>query len=454
MQYCWWTKSCNTWDALGWLKPYNNGIDNQHSWWCRISSINRISQIKVGIFQRFRAHLNWTTTFGLARTTRYWKDRCLTKTWFSSIRKIGVWVPDWNTWMFWEVLLMEEILHQLIMAKIHYLHGFIYTSQVQDFWTINSSTSLITLPMRHPWDWYIYLHEWLIFMGHVYREIHPSQGCYGLLALKIVPQKPQTIRTWISMPNNCKCGCPRHFSASFQHEIHSMDLKVWESWIIGHGFFHVFFGWLSYISAPPWKSLHLQNRTQYNILKKQLKIPKIDEACWQEEMILNILNLKHDHHCLTFKPLVVFSFGWSFGECDRWPVTCCALRVLFWTLQWVRVLKIAIFEGFRIFWVNNFLRQSVSPNFSLPHFPETLQMYQALGMPPNTNICIYVYLEPVCPLFWPWTLQKKALSTQNKVHLGCRYIYIYIHIYIKHLYTSTFLLGCQLNPKGWWIDTR
>ena len=25
--------------------------------------------------------------------------------------------------------------------------------------------------------------------------------------------------------------------------------------------------------------------------------------------------------------------------------------------------------------------------------------------------------------FWPWTLQKKALSTQNKGHLGSRYVY-------------------------------
>ncbi len=24
----------------------------------------------------------------------------------------------------------------------------------------------ISIPMTDPWDWYIYLHEWLIFMGN------------------------------------------------------------------------------------------------------------------------------------------------------------------------------------------------------------------------------------------------------------------------------------------------
>ena len=36
--YCWWKKSCTTWD--GW-NPINNGIDIYHINWCRISSINR-----------------------------------------------------------------------------------------------------------------------------------------------------------------------------------------------------------------------------------------------------------------------------------------------------------------------------------------------------------------------------------------------------------------------------
>ena len=42
-----------------------------------------------------------------------------------------------------------------------------------------------------------------------------------------------------------------------------------------------------------------------------------------------------------------------------------------------------------------------------------------------------IYLEPLCPLFWASTLQNKALSNQNKGHLGSRYIYIYIFAHRK-----------------------
>ena len=45
MWYCWWTKSCTTWDGSN---PINNGI-NHHPWWCRILSINSIFLLKITI---------------------------------------------------------------------------------------------------------------------------------------------------------------------------------------------------------------------------------------------------------------------------------------------------------------------------------------------------------------------------------------------------------------------
>ena len=38
---------------------------------------------------------------------------------------------------------------------------------------------------------------------------------------------------------------------------------------------------------------------------------------------------------------------------------------------------------------------------------------------------IYIYLEPVCPLFWGLNPPKQGLFKQNKGHLGSRYIYIW-----------------------------
>ena len=44
-------------------------------------------------------------------------------------------------------------------------------------------------------------------------------------------------------------------------------------------------------------------------------------------------------------------------------------------------------------------------------------------------IYIYIYTWNLFVLyFWPWTLQKKALSTQNKGHLGSRYIFVCLSI--------------------------
>ena len=76
--YCWWLKSCTTWDVWN---PINNG-DIYHINWCRISSINssksipRVSQLNwkmcptdhrvgasrpdtLGLHQRIDRHLGW-----------------------------------------------------------------------------------------------------------------------------------------------------------------------------------------------------------------------------------------------------------------------------------------------------------------------------------------------------------------------------------------------------------
>ena len=43
------------------------------------------------------------------------------------------------------------------------------------------------------------------------------------------------------------------------------------------------------------------------------------------------------------------------------------------------------------------------------------------------SIYIYIYLEPICHLFWGLDPQKQGvLYNQNKGHLGSRYVYIYI----------------------------
>ena len=61
----------------------------------------------------------------------------------------------------------------------------------------------------------------------------------------------------------------------------------------------------------------------------------------------------------------------------------------------------------------------------------TILQAGALGWIPD--LCLSIYLEPVCPLFWgERTLQKKAEKLQSKwcCHLGYRYIYnVYIYIY-------------------------
>ena len=46
-------------------------------------------------------------------------------------------------------------------------------------------------------------------------------------------------------------------------------------------------------------------------------------------------------------------------------------------------------------------------------------------------IYIYIYLEPVCPLFWWLNPPKQGLFQANKGHLGSRYIYMYIYIYFR-----------------------
>ena len=59
---------------------------------------------------------------------------------------------------------------------------------------------------------------------------------------------------------------------------------------------------------------------------------------------------------------------------------------------------------------------------------------------------VYMYTWNLFVLyFWPRTLQKKALSTQNKTHLDSRYIHIHIHDYV-HMYIhyhALLIWACQ-----------
>ena len=45
---------------------------------------------------------------------------------------------------------------------------------------IDESFEMLPYPY-HPWDWYTYLHEWLIFMVNVGR--YTIHGCYGICSL-------------------------------------------------------------------------------------------------------------------------------------------------------------------------------------------------------------------------------------------------------------------------------
>ena len=53
---------------------------------------------------------------------------------------------------------------------------------------------------------------------------------------------------------------------------------------------------------------------------------------------------------------------------------------------------------------------------------------------------VFIYLEPKWPLFLKVNPQNKALFNQNKGHLGSRYIYIYVHIWLfRHNYVLLML---------------
>ena len=181
MQYCWWKKSCTSWygkyhiiyrvsSMLGGAGFLPSTVSPKSKW---------------GYFNDVGHIINWTTTFGLARTTRFWKDRCLTKTWFSSIRKIGwrSWLKHVDIWMFWEVLLMEEVLHQLIWQRSHYLYGFIHPR------CRISEPSTVVHHLAHACMVYLPTFGWFLWEMYL-REIHLSQGpgCYAFFCWKLCPK--------------------------------------------------------------------------------------------------------------------------------------------------------------------------------------------------------------------------------------------------------------------------
>ena len=51
--------------------------------------------------------------------------------------------------------------------------------------------------------------------------------------------------------------------------------------------------------------------------------------------------------------------------------------------------------------------------------------------------------NPFVLYFWVWTLQKKALSIQNKGHLGSRYIHPYVGKVIQFDLRHIFQIGNQ-----------
>ena len=65
----------------------------------------------------------------------------------------------------------------------------------------------------------------------------------------------------------------------------------------------------------------------------------------------------------------------------------------------------------------------------------------------------FLYLEPVCPLFWWLNAPKQGrTSNQNKGHVGSRYLFLFCFVEILHLIfsrqgeTLTFL-GIEMFKK-------
>ena len=73
------------------------------------------------------------------------------------------------------------------------------------------------------------------------------------------------------------------------------------------------------------------------------------------------------------------------------------------------------------------------------HFHEPEKIFLCLSITYNqAQSCkslassMYLYVEPVCPLFWWLNPSKQGLnSNQNKGHLGSRYIYIYVYCFFS-----------------------
>ena len=87
-------------------------------------------------------------------------------------------------------------------------------------------------------------------------------------------------------------------------------------------------------------------------------------------------------------------------------------------------------------------------------FLQKWSFWGVLGVPPFKEtpiwpICIYIYTWNMFVLYFGvWTLQEKALSIQNKGHLGSRRVNRYIYIYT---YTHTLLRDCNHLPVWVWL---
>ena len=65
-------------------------------------------------------------------------------------------------------------------VDLHVVHGA-FPSMAHDFyttWSLGRDKNTSFLFPYHPWDWYIYLHEWFIFMVNVGK--YTIHGWYGL----------------------------------------------------------------------------------------------------------------------------------------------------------------------------------------------------------------------------------------------------------------------------------
>ena len=91
------------------------------------------------------------------------------------------------------------------------------------------------------------------------------------------------------------------------------------------------------------------------------------------------------------------------------------------------------------------------------HFPRSLQPPTSFSTTTTTTRHLLVVLVLVCV---PYTTQlskkpgQPAVDRLRGLLKTAEFVYKYCQIeYWVYLHTSTFQSGCQINPKGWFIDT-